>query len=194
MTHPNGETVLTAPNIPRRFRVGLREALGNAIASAFEHGADMPVGAVTMNGKHIVGVGYASDRRLENPLLHAEAMAIIDSAGEPFDTLVSTLEPCTQCQDFIAGHDHIKQVAYGLPRTEASDRGLIRAHEESAAERVARLGLPFEVIRLDDSLFRNIGRNVLDSVTRDPDTQRVQVDTVRLLRGNVDLNKIGHSL
>ena len=199
MTQPQSgessrEVVLSSPNIPAHLHNGLKRALGQAVESVWLHGADMPVGAIALHEERIVGVGYASDRRLNDPLLHAEAVAIFDASSEPIDTVITTLEPCVQCQDFIADQPGIKQVAYGLPRLEASNRGLIRHHDETAGERAERMQLPFEIVRLDDPSLRAIGRSILDSVSRNPDTNELEINSKTLLGDMVRLNQLGHSL
>ena len=75
---------------------------------AADHG-DVPVGAIIVDEKGAV-IGRGKNERVKNndPLAHAEIMAIKDAASKlsnwRFDqlTLIATLEPCAMCAGAIA--------------------------------------------------------------------------------------------
>jgi tRNA(adenine34) deaminase len=75
---------------------------------AASHG-DVPVGAIIVDEKGAV-IGRGKNERVKNndPLAHAEIMAIKDAASKlanwRFDqlTLIATLEPCAMCAGAIA--------------------------------------------------------------------------------------------
>ena len=75
---------------------------------AANHG-DVPVGAIIVDEKGAV-IGRGKNERVKNndPLAHAEIMAIKDAASKlsnwRFDqlTLIATLEPCAMCAGAIA--------------------------------------------------------------------------------------------
>ena len=163
----------------------LRVAMESAIVSAFQHGEDVPVGAAALKGDEITGLGYAADKMHKQPDLHAEAMTILDSRSKRAtanpDTVVVTLEPCTKCQDFLADQPGIKVVAFGLSRSDAAERGILKPHAETIFERANRVGLPYEVRQVEDEQLRTIGLTLLDHVERNLDTEAVSIDTGRLL-------------
>lgn len=176
----------------------LHRAIGLALESAFRFGRDFPVGAVAANDESITGRYYASDHRLDWPQVHAEVMAIIDSAYNRFiarpDTLVVTLEPCDNCQDFIGTRRdwaQITRVGFGITRAEVAERGLVKPHNETAEERVARLGYPYEVFKIEDEMLQKAGGIILDHVQRDTSSGRVSIDTENLNEALIELNVHG---
>lgn len=178
---------------------GMRSALAHAIESAMVYSADMPVGAVAITNGEIVGYGTANDQRKGDPLLHAEVEAVQDALYGDVprrpDTIVTTLEPCGQCQDYLAGIGGLRRVVFGLPRSEASDRGLVAARPISAAERAKSRGYSFEVVHMDNPSLSTIGKAVLDSVlSRDFETGAVTIDRALLFRSLVTLYENGHQL
>ena len=79
---------------------------------------EVPVGAVVVVHDDIVGRGH-NRRRIDNdPLAHAEVLALRSAAQTlgnwRFDdaTLVVTLEPCVMCAGSIV-QSRVKQVVYG---------------------------------------------------------------------------------
>ena len=174
----------------------LHRATELAIESAFRFGRDLPVGAVTANPSWITGRYYSGDNRLSWPQMHAETMAIIDSAYNRFvttppDTLIVTLEPCDNCQDFIANpnwYQDIKRVGFALPRVEVAERELVKPHSETAIERVTRLGYGYEVFQVEDDQLQKAGRTILDFVKRDLSTGAVVIDTDGLSEALTGLN------
>ncbi|MDB5175254.1 MAG: hypothetical protein JWM81_112 [Candidatus Saccharibacteria bacterium] len=167
-----------------REAAALHHATALALESAFTHGIDMPVGAVALRGAEIVGRGFASDRRLGQPILHAEVMSLFDTkfdvAGAVSGTVVTTLEPCTQCQDYLATQPGLTRVAFGLSRADAASRGLVNHHDETIFERATRVSLPYEVVQVDDAHLRAVGLTILDNIWRDTGTGAIRVDTASL--------------
>jgi tRNA(adenine34) deaminase len=91
--------------------VDYKELMQQALLLAKEaanHG-DVPVGAIIVDTKGAV-IGKGKNERVKNndPLAHAEIMAIKDAASKlsnwRFDqlTLIATLEPCAMCAGAIA--------------------------------------------------------------------------------------------
>jgi tRNA(adenine34) deaminase len=85
---------------------------------AIEHN-DVPVGAIVVNEKgEVLGRGKNEREKSNDPLAHAELMAIRDTAKNQksyrFDdlTLVVTLEPCAMCAGAIA-QSRFLRVVYG---------------------------------------------------------------------------------
>lgn len=80
---------------------------------------DVPVGAVVVNpAGEVIGVGHNVRERNNDPLGHAETIAIADAARRlntwRLDgcTLVVTLEPCTMCAGAIV-QSRISRVVFG---------------------------------------------------------------------------------
>lgn len=175
--------------IEARDRALLWRATTLAIESALRFGSDLPVGAAAAAGEVIVGRHFASDKRLKHHPAHAEFMAIADAemtklrSNTPMpDTVVVTLEPCDDCQDFLASTPSIKRVSFGLPRSAAEERGLLKKHRETIFERALRVGLPYEIVQIDDPQLLALGNTILDNTHRDPHTEVVTIDSLGLQR------------
>lgn len=166
-----------------------------AIESAFSFGKDLPVGATAAAGDWTVGRYFASDRRNGYKQMHAEYMAVMDAKmnqlrtrSEAPDTVVVTLEPCGNCQDFFATIPSMKRVGFGLPRKTASDRGLVKPHEETIFGRALRVGLPYEVVQIDDPNLIETGNIILAHTRRNLETESVEIDHLGLQRALIELN------
>lgn len=93
------------------------EAIKEAKA-ALEKG-EVPIGAVIVAGRRIVGRGHNMTETLRDVTAHAEMLAIT-SAENALNkyledcTLYVTVEPCLMCAGAI-GWSHIKRIVYGAP-------------------------------------------------------------------------------
>jgi tRNA(adenine34) deaminase len=89
---------LSPDELDRRY---MREAL--ELARRALDSEDVPVGAVVVRGRHVIGRGYNQREALQDPTAHAEMIALTAAAQEVrrwrLDgcTLYVTLEPCTMC-------------------------------------------------------------------------------------------------
>jgi pyrimidine deaminase RibD-like protein len=176
-----------------RDRALLWRATTLAIESAFRFGKDFPVGAVAAKGNEIIGRHFASDKRHGFRELHAERMAVLDAIadsilGEEPDTVIVTLEPCNMCQDFLATIPGVKRVGFGTWRSEVAERELVKPRDENIMSRALRVGLPFEVVHIDDKQLQTAGAVILDNMHRDPQTEEVVVDQESLSRHLRQLN------
>ena len=79
---------------------------------------EVPVGAVVVRDKQIVGRGFNQPIGRHDPTAHAEIMALRDAAQTlgnyrlPGCTLVVTVEPCTMCAGALV-HARIEQLIFG---------------------------------------------------------------------------------
>ena len=79
------------------MRLAIKEA-----EKGFDSG-EVPVGAVLVHNKNIIGRAYSQVRLLKDPTAHAEVLAItqaceaMGSERLPETTLYATLEPCPMC-------------------------------------------------------------------------------------------------
>lgn len=193
--HPlHGKLTPETPEyMKRRDEALLWRATNLAIESALRFGADLPVGAVAAEGDLIAGRYFASDRRFGGPHTekHAEVMAILDTKfnwlQQP-DTVVVTIEPCDNCQDFLAAQPGLKRVGFGLSREEVAEKGLVKPHGESIFERVRRLGYGFEPVLIEDEELRRAGSLILDFAKRDVRSGAVTVDAPGLREAIKALN------
>ena len=95
------------------MRLALREAQG-ALASG-----DVPVGAVVLDATgRVIGRGRNERELHQDPILHAEVVAIREAAAATGDwhltdcTLVVTLEPCVMCAGAIVAA-RVARVVFG---------------------------------------------------------------------------------
>jgi tRNA(adenine34) deaminase len=100
----------------------MAEALALAAQAARE--GEVPVGCVVVRGGRVVGRGANRRERLQDPIAHAEMLAIAEaSRGIGYwrlegATLYVTLEPCPMCAGAIV-NARIPTVVYGCPDPKA---------------------------------------------------------------------------
>lgn len=102
----------------------MQEAL--TLARQAESEGEVPVGAVLVQDRKILGQGSNRPIRHHDPSAHAEIQAIRHAGQQignyrfPGSTLYVTLEPCTMCAGAVI-HARIKRVVFGAydPRTGA---------------------------------------------------------------------------
>lgn len=100
----------------------MREAV--SLARSAECLGEVPVGAVLVRDREIIGRGFNSPIGDSDPTAHAEIAAIRSAARAednyrlPGTTLYVTLEPCAMCAGAIM-HARIERVVYGArdPKT-----------------------------------------------------------------------------
>jgi tRNA(adenine34) deaminase len=100
-------------------------------ARACAHSADVPVGAVILDAAgEVIATGRNTKERDEDPLGHAEVMAIRSAAEKLGNwrlsncTLVVTLEPCVMCAGAILAA-RIPTVVYGAWDEKAGAAGSV---------------------------------------------------------------------
>ena len=85
---------------------------------------EVPVGAVVVRDKQIVGRGFNQPIGRHDPTAHAEIMALRDAAQTlgnyrlPGCTLVVTVEPCTMCAGALV-HARIERLIFGAKEPRA---------------------------------------------------------------------------
>ena len=90
---------------------------------------EVPVGAVVVSDRQVVGVGYNQPIRAGDPTAHAEIVALRDAAKTAENyrltgaTLYVTVEPCLMCAGAII-HARVGTLVYGTPE---SRTGAIRS-------------------------------------------------------------------
>lgn len=94
----------------------MKEAL--ALADHAKRIGEVPVGAVVVKENQIIGRGYNLRQSEQNPILHAEIIAIQEASKRLKSwrlegcTLYVTLEPCPMCTGAII-NSRIEKVVYG---------------------------------------------------------------------------------
>lgn len=175
-----------------RDRALIHRATNIAIESAFRFGKDLPVGAVAASGNLIIGRYYASDKRNNFAWMHAEQMAVTDalmsSRGYQTDTIAVTIEPCDNCQDFLATVPGLRRVVFGLSRQQVADLGRVKPHAENIQQRALRLGLPYQVVQVDDPALQEVNEVILLHAQRDTHTGEVAIDRAGLHEALVAIN------
>jgi tRNA(adenine34) deaminase len=106
------------------MRLALREA-----ERALEHD-DVPIGAVVVHDREVVGVG-ANERELRaDPTAHAEVLALREASARLESwrlldcVLYVTLEPCAMCAGAIV-LARVPRVVYGAPDPKAGMAGSV---------------------------------------------------------------------
>ena len=114
------------------MRLAYREAL-----RALDVG-EVPVGAVVVSDRQIIGTGFNQPIRAGDPTAHAEIIALRDAAHTVHNyrltgaTLYVTVEPCLMCAGALV-HARVKILVYGTcePRTGAV-RSVMRVLDDSS--------------------------------------------------------------
>lgn len=94
--------------------MGLALSLGKTAASLDE----VPVGAIVVRDKKILGCGFNRKEALRDPSAHAEVLAIRDACNHLGGwrlngcTIYVTLEPCVMCAGLIH-QARVSEVVYG---------------------------------------------------------------------------------
>jgi len=135
--------------------VDYKELMQQALLLANEaanHG-DVPVGAIIVDEKGAV-IGRGKNERVKNndPLAHAEIMAIKDASNKlsnwRFDqlTLIVTLEPCAMCAGAIA-QSRFKRLVFGSFDEKAGAAGSIwdLIRDARALTQIEVVGMVLEV-------------------------------------------------
>lgn len=84
---------------------------------------EIPVGAVVVYKNKVIGCGYNQKEKFNNPLKHAELIAIEEACNYIGDwrlndcELYVTLEPCQMCMGAII-ETRIKKVVYGTSKSD----------------------------------------------------------------------------
>ena len=97
---------------------------------------EVPVGAIVVLDKKIIGKGFNQPISTYDPTAHAEIVALRDSAKKTHNyrlidaCLYVTLEPCTMCAGAMI-HSRIKRLVYGADEPKAgvvnSQKNLLNA-------------------------------------------------------------------
>lgn len=96
----------------------MREAIRQA-QIAFEED-EVPIGAVVVSGKRIIGRGYNQVERLQDATAHAEMLALTAASqylGNKYledCTLYVTIEPCAMCAGALRWVQ-VKRIVFGAP-------------------------------------------------------------------------------
>ena len=114
----------------------MREAL--ILAREGAEAGEVPVGAVVVREREIIGRGRNGPVAAHDPTAHAEILALRDAAARlgnyrlPGCTLYVTLEPCVMCVGAFM-HARVDRVVYGTTEPKAGAmESTQRAHEHPA--------------------------------------------------------------
>lgn len=109
--------------------------LYNLNFKALEHG-DVPVSAIIIKDDKVIAKGYNRREKENNPLLHAEIVAIQKAARKLSTwnlndcTLICSLKPCDMCSEVIK-NAKIKKVYYLLENEKVVNNKIIYEKIES---------------------------------------------------------------
>lgn len=161
-------------------KVLLSYATYQALHSAVDYSVDLPVGAALMTNGNLIG-SHASDQRLDMREAHAEYM-VLDKAKKrgvtEIDTLAVTLEPCSRLCQKIIDEAGVKRVVFLTPRKELEDRGMVNRHDNEPS--IFEQNLPYQVVHYKDELLTTINHRMLDHVTRDRHSGKVDINVDEL--------------
>jgi tRNA(adenine34) deaminase len=106
----------------------MRAALAEAERAAAM--GEVPVGAVLVRGEEVIGVGYNRREADQDPLAHAELIAIREAARRTGSwrlegtTLYVTLEPCAMCAGALV-QSRVARLVYGASDPKAGYCGTL---------------------------------------------------------------------
>ena len=98
---------------------------------------EVPVGAILVKDRRIIGVGHNRPIALVDPTAHAEILALRQAASRlgnyrlPATTLYVTVEPCAMCAGSLI-HARISRLVYGTRDLRA---GAVETHFQIVTER-----------------------------------------------------------
>jgi tRNA(adenine34) deaminase len=106
----------------------MAEALAEARIAAAE--GEVPIGAVVVFEKRIVGRGRNARERLRDPTAHAEVLALQEAARAlgrwrlTGATIYATLEPCPMCAGALV-NARVDRLVYSVPDPKAGAAGTL---------------------------------------------------------------------
>ncbi len=142
----------------------MKEAIKEAKISLNEGG--IPIGAVLVENKNIIGRGHNKLLQDDSVILHAE-MNCIENAGRLKGTdykkctLYTTLSPCEMCSGAI--------ILYKIPRVVMGENKTLKGPEEYLIEN------GIEVINMDLDVCKNILENFIQ---KNPDLWDEEIERV----------------
>jgi tRNA(Arg) A34 adenosine deaminase TadA len=142
----------------------MKEAIKEAKTSLNEGG--IPIGAVLVENKNIIGRGHNKVLQEDSAILHAE-MDCIENAGRLKGvnykkcTLYTTLSPCEMCSGVI--------ILYKIPRVVMGENKTLKGPEEYLIENGV------EVINMDLEECKNILENFIQ---KNPDLWDEEIERV----------------
>jgi tRNA(adenine34) deaminase len=119
-----GVAVSTADPFTAADQAWMEQAL--VLARRAEAGGEVPVGAVVVKGRDLLGAGWNSSIVLNDPSAHAEIVALREAGRTlcnyrmPGCVMYVTLEPCAMCVS-AAIHARLERIVFGAadPKTGA---------------------------------------------------------------------------
>jgi len=106
----------------------MRHAL--KLAETAEQIGEVPIGAILVHDNEIIGEGFNTSIRDNDPTAHAEINAIRAAAAKqknyrlPDTTLYVTLEPCSMCAGALI-HSRVERLIYAASDTKAGACGSV---------------------------------------------------------------------
>jgi len=110
--------------------------LAIAEARKAEREGEVPVGAILVRDRRIIGVGHNRPIGLVDPTAHAEILALRQAASRtgnyrlPGTTLYATVEPCAMCAGSLV-HARVSRLVFGTLDPRA---GAVKTHFQIVTE------------------------------------------------------------
>ena len=110
--------------------------LAIAEARKAESEGEVPVGAILVRDRRIIGVGHNRPIGLVDPTAHAEILALRQAASRtgnyrlPGTTLYATVEPCAMCAGSLV-HARVSRLVFGTLDPRA---GAVKTHFQIVTE------------------------------------------------------------